>query len=74
MSTKNPRVNVTFDGEQYEIIHFLSQKKHLSMSSLIKKIVEDWLEDYEDIMILKKLEERENDQLIEHDKFWEDLI
>lgn len=73
MSTKTHRINVTLDAEDLEIIQILSNKQKLSMSSLIKKMVHDWLEDYEDMVLINKIKEREkeNNPLISHEEYWE---
>lgn len=73
MSTKTQRINVTLDAEDLEIIQILSHKQKLSMSSLIKKMVHEWLEDYEDMKLISRIEEREkeNNPLISHDEYWE---
>ena len=73
MSAKTHRINVTLDAEDLEIIQILSQKQKLSMSSVIKRMVQDWLEDYEDMRLIHKIEEREkeNNPLISHEEYWE---
>ncbi len=72
-SGKTHRINVTLDADDLEIIQILSNKQKLSMSSLIKKMVHDWLEDYEDMVLIQKIEEREkeNNPLISHNDYWE---
>jgi len=74
MGTKTQRINVTLDEEDLEIIQILSQKRRLSMSSLIKTMVHDWLEEYEELMLLEKIEKREqeNNPLISHEEYWSD--
>ena len=73
MSAKTHRINVTLDAEDLEIIQILSQKQKLSMSSVIKRMVQDWLEDYEDMRLIHKIEEREKEKnpLISHEEYWE---
>ncbi len=73
MSAKSHRINVTLDAEDLEIIQILSNKQKLSMSAVIKKMVHDWLEDYEDMILINKIEERENENnpLISHEEYWE---
>ena len=73
MSAKTHRINVTLDAKDLEIIQILSNKQKLSMSSIIKKMVHDWLEDYEDMVLINKIEEREkeNNPLISHEEYWE---
>lgn len=73
MNAKSHRINVTLDPEDLEIIQIISHKQKLSMSSVIKKMVHEWLEDYEDMLLIKKIEERENanNPLISHEEYWE---
>jgi len=73
MSAKSHRINVTLDTEDLEIIQILSNKQKLSMSAVIKKMVHDWLEDYEDMLLIKKIEEREKEKnpLISHEEYWD---
>jgi predicted DNA-binding protein len=74
MSAKTHRINVSLDVEDLEIIQILSQKKQMSMSSVIKNMVHEWLEEYEDFKLIQKIEEREkeNNKLISHEEFWND--
>lgn len=73
MSTKSYRINVTLDPEDLELIQILSLSKKLSMSSMIKKMVHEWLEEYEDLKLIKKIEarEKESNSLISHEEYWE---
>ncbi len=73
MSSKTHRINVTLDDEDLDIIQILSRKRKVSMSSVIKKMVHEWLEDYEDMKLIHKIEERENEKnpLISHEAYWE---
>ena len=73
MNAKTHRIKVTLDTEDLEIIQILSHKQKLSMSSVIKRMVPDWLEDYEDMRLIHKTEEREkeNNPLISHEEYWE---
>lgn len=76
MTTKTQRINVTLDSEDLEIIYLLSQKQKLSMSSMIKKMVHEWLEEYEDMKLIQQIEEREkaNNKLISHEEYWNDDV
>lgn len=56
---RNPRVNVSLNPNDVEIMEILCEKKHMSMSSLAKKMIEDWLEDYEDMLLARRAEEAE---------------
>lgn len=74
MSTKTQRINVTLDPEDLELIHILAAKQKLSMSCIIKKMVHDWLEEYEDLKLIQKIEKREQEHnpLISHEEYWKD--
>lgn len=74
--SKTPRINVSLDAEDLEIIQLLSKKKKLSMSSLIKNMIHEWLEEYEEMRLIQKIEQREkeNNKLISHDEFWSDVV
>lgn len=56
---KNPRINVTLNPSDLEVMELLCAKKMMSMSSLAKKMIEDWLEDYEDTLLAKRADEAE---------------
>ncbi len=79
MPTINPRINVTFNPNDAEILKLISNKKHLSMSALIRKVMEDWLEEYEDLLLAKRAEEVEKQWLaggcktISHEELCQDL-
>src|SRR5947209_1804607 len=59
MPTHNPRINVTFNPNDAEIISLICKKKKLSMSALVRKVVEDWLEEYEDLLLARRAEAAE---------------
>ena len=63
MPTLNPRVNVTFNPTDAEIMKLICEKKNISMSSLVRKVVEDWLEEYEDMELARRAEEAEKEWL-----------
>jgi predicted DNA-binding protein len=56
---KNPRVSVSLNPSDVEVMHLICEKRKMSMSSLTKKIVEDWLEEYEDTLLSKRAEDAE---------------
>jgi predicted DNA-binding protein len=56
---KNPRINVTLNPSDIEVMEILCEKKQMSMSSLAKKMIEEWLEDYEDMLLARRAEEAE---------------
>jgi Family of unknown function (DUF6290) len=57
--SRNPRINVSLNPSDLEMMAILCGKKKISMSSLAKKMIEDWLEDYEDTLLASKAEEAE---------------
>ena len=79
MPTNNPRINVTFSESDAELLHLICKKKKMSMSSLIRKVMEDWLEEYEDMLLAKRAEEAENrweeggKKTISHEELWKRL-
>ncbi len=79
MPTSKPRVNVTFSESDAEILHWICKKENVSMSGLVRKVMEDWLEDYEDILLSKQADEiyekweREGKKTISHEELWKKL-
>jgi len=59
MPTLNPRINVTFNHSDAEVLKLICHKKNISMSSLVRKVIEKWLEDYEDMQLAKIAEDAE---------------
>jgi hypothetical protein len=57
--SRSPRINVSLNPSDFEVMGILFEKKKISMSSLAKKMIEDWLEDYEDMLLAKRAEEAE---------------
>lgn len=79
MPTKHPRVNVTFSDGDAEMLHFICKKKKISKAGLIRKVMEEWLEDYEDMLLAKRAEEAEEKWIkggrktISHEELWKRL-
>lgn len=77
--SRNPRINVTLNPSDLEVMEILCEKKMMSMSSLAKKMIEDWLEDYEDMLLAKRAEEAEKKwieegrQTISHEELCQEL-
>lgn len=61
MNTKKHRINVTLTPDDTEVIHIICKKKNISMSELVRKVVEDWLEDYEDMLLARRVEKIEEE-------------
>lgn len=77
--SRNPRINVSLNPSDLEMMGILCKKKGLSMSSLAKKMIEDWLEDYEDMLLARRAEEAEKRwiedgcQTISHEELCQEL-
>ena len=56
---RNPRINVTLNPSDLEMMELLCEKKQMSMSSLAKKMIEEWLEEYEDRLLADRAEKAE---------------
>lgn len=61
MPTLNPRVHVTFNPDDAKVMHLICKKKNITMSGLVRKVIEDWLEEYEDMELAKRAEEAEKE-------------
>lgn len=57
--SRSPRINVSLNPSDLEVMGILCEKKQMSMSSLAKKMIEEWLEDYEDMLLARRAEEAE---------------
>lgn len=79
MPTHNPRVNVTFSESDAEIIQMICKEKKISMSHLIRGVMEDWLEEYEDMLLAKRAEEadkrweKKGRKTLSHEELWKKL-
>lgn len=79
MPTSNPRVNVTFSESDVEMMHIICKKKKISLSRLIRNVMEGWLEEYEDMILAKRAEEAEakwekgGRKTISHEELWKRL-
>ncbi len=61
MPAKNPRIQVSLNPSDLEVILLICKKKNMSMSSLVRKVMEDWLEEYEDMLLARRAEEAEKE-------------
>ncbi len=52
METTNPRINVTLDRSEFDLIKQYAQAKRISLSKAMLKLTLEKLEDYEDIFIM----------------------
>ena len=76
---KNPRISITINESDAEILELICKKKKMSMSALVSKVIEDWLEEYEDMLLARRSEEAEKEWIangcktISHEELWKKL-
>lgn len=72
MAAKNPRIPVSLDPIDYEIVQIISKRNGTSLSQTLKNLLKERLEELEEIALMKKVMEREakNNPLISHEEFW----
>jgi hypothetical protein len=72
MSTKNPRINVTFAESTLGILFDLAQQNSQSISGLVRELVLEALELREDFYLSKLAEKRDqaNIKVYSHDEVW----
>ncbi len=76
---KSSRISVSLNETDAEVMQLLCQKKKTSMSSLAKKMIEDWLEGYEDTSLSKRADEaferweKGGKKTISHEELWRSL-
>ncbi len=74
MTTKNPRISVTFDSPILEILGSLSKKEQKSISSIAKELICEALELREDIALSKIAEDSEKRskrrKTVSHEDAW----
>lgn len=79
MPTKNPRINVVLNPDDSEIIDLICKKRKITRAGLVRKVLEDWLEDYEDMLLARRAEEAEKRWIeggcktISHEELWKRL-
>lgn len=79
MTTKTPRIYVTLSESDADCVMLLAKKWHISASNLIRKMVEDCLEKYEDEQLAMRAIEAEKDWIangsktISHEEIWETI-
>ncbi len=54
METTNPRINVTLDRSEFDLIKQYAQAKRISLSQAMLKLTLEKLEDYEDMLLAEK--------------------
>lgn len=78
MTTKNPRINVVLEQPIYNAIKKLSKKYKISMSMVIRDMVKEEIENFEDSYLGEIANCREktlkSNQLITHKEFWKKVL
>ena len=72
MTTKNPRLNVTFESDVVNILSLMAQRRHTSMSSLVRELTLEALARHEDFnlsTIASQLDTPDT-QLYSHEDAW----
>lgn len=76
---KSPKITVSINPSDLEVMQILCHKYDFSMSALAKKMISEWLEDYEDMLLAKRAEESEKRWIkagcktISHEKLCKEL-
>ncbi len=72
MSTKNPRINVTFEEVTVGLLAQLAHQEHKSVSRLVRELALEALEMREDLYLSKVASEldKEGVQIVSHDDAW----
>ncbi|MDP4709046.1 MAG: hypothetical protein NWS20_03475 [Rickettsiaceae bacterium] len=72
MTTKNPRINVTFEAQTIEFFASIAKSEHKSLSCVVKELAIEALERREDMYLSKLAEKLDNPnaKLHEHADAW----
>lgn len=68
------RLSVTFEVKDYELMSLICKRKKINMTSLVRTVMEDWLEDVklgERAEIVENKLEANGWKTISHDDIWE---
>ena len=74
MPTTSPRVNVVLERPLYRALRKLALKDGVSLSTKLRDLVREALEEYEDACLVRLAEEREKtfdrSRALTHDQVW----
>ena len=77
MTTKNPRINVMLEEPVYDTVRRLAEKENISVSLLIRDMVKEEIERYEDIYLSNLARERKKasgkNDWISPEKMWKKM-
>lgn len=74
MPTTNPRVNIVLEKPLYMSLKKLAEKDGVSLSTKVRDLIREALEEYEDAFLLSVAQERaktfKREKAIPHDQAW----
>lgn len=72
MTTKNPRINVTFEKETATLLAHLASVEHTSVSNIVRVLANEALEMREDLYLSKLAEklDKPDAKLHKHSNVW----
>lgn len=72
MPTKNPRINITFEESTANLLFYLADQEHKSVSGLAKELILDALERREDMFLSGIAESRDyaESKKVKHVDVW----
>lgn len=74
MTTKNPRINITFDRQTTDTFSLLANKEKKSLSRLVRELALEALETKEDLYLSRIAEKLDikGSKTVTHEEAWED--
>lgn len=75
VSTKNPRINVTFEKDTAKLFTHLAHKEHKSLASLVRELALEALDMREDFYLSKLAEkiDKKGSKTYSHDDAWQSI-
>jgi hypothetical protein len=72
MTTRNPRINITFEETTAGLLATIAKDEHRSVSSLAKELILEALDRREDMVLssIAKLRDTQNIKRIKHGDAW----
>lgn len=69
---KDKRIHVTFSEEDREILEIIAQKENRSLSDVVRKMTENWMEKNEDQYWINEALQSSK-RLISHEEAWKNV-
>ena len=72
MPTKHPRINVTFEEKSAQLLSFLAEQEHKSLSAIVRELALEALELREDLHLseLANKLDKSNTKIYSHEEAW----